>query len=55
MNGVLFRRSARSLWKTWVVFAAVLSLYVPMITAMFDPKLNATLDEIVTALSLIHI
>ena len=50
MNGVLFRRSARSLWKTWVVFAAVLSLYVSMITAMFDPKLNATLDEIVTAM-----
>ena len=50
MNGVLFRRSARSLWKTWVVFAAVLSLYVSMITAMFDPKLNATLDEILTAM-----
>ena len=50
MNGVLFRRSARSLWKTWVVFAAVLSLYVSMITAMFAPKLNATLDEIVTAM-----
>ena len=50
MNGVLFRRSARSLWKTWVGFAAVLSLYVSMITAMFDPKLNATLDEIVTAM-----
>ena len=44
MNGVLFRRSARSLWKTWVVFAAVLSMYVSMITGLFDLNLKATLE-----------
>ena len=42
MNGVLFRRSARSLWKTWVVFAAVLSLYVSCLLYTSSPKSSAT-------------
>lgn len=50
MNPVLFKSSARSLLKLWLIFAAVMALYVIVITTMFDPELNATLDAIIAAM-----
>lgn len=50
MNGVLFRRSARSLWKTWDGFCGRAFAVCVHDHSHVRPKLNATLDEIVTAM-----
>ncbi len=42
----LFREGHRSSWKLLVIFAAVLSLYISMITTMFDPEMGNILQQL---------
>jgi len=44
-NATLYRREIKGSWKLFVIFAAVLTLYVVMIVGMYDPKLSSTLEE----------
>lgn len=44
MNTTLFMREVRSSYKLWLIFIAILAMYISVIISMFDPKLGETLD-----------
>ena len=44
MNTTLFKRELRSSYKLWLIFIAILAMYISVIISMFDPKLGETLD-----------
>ena len=44
MNTTLFMREVRSSYKLWLIFIAILAMYISVIIFMFDPKLGETLD-----------
>lgn len=45
MNGTLFKKGLAGLWKFLVVFMAILTLYITMIVAMYDPEMSKMLEE----------
>ena len=47
MNLPLFKQGCRSNSKILLLFAAVLTMYISLITTMFDPKIGSILDQMV--------
>jgi ABC-2 type transport system permease protein len=45
-NLALYRREMKGVWKTHVIIAAVLTLYIPVIISMYDPDMRETLDKL---------
>lgn len=45
MVQTLFYRNIQSIWKPWVIFAVVMSMYAVMIISMFDPQLGKSLQQ----------
>ena len=50
MNRALFVRSVKSIAKLWLVFTAVLSMYIVMITMMYSPEMNESLNILVESM-----
>ncbi|HOP10130.1 MAG TPA: ABC transporter permease subunit [Oscillospiraceae bacterium] len=44
-NATLYRREIKGSWKLFVIFAAVLTMYIVMIVGMYNPELSDMLDE----------
>jgi ABC-2 type transport system permease protein len=45
-NLALYRREMKNIWKMLVIFAGILTLYIPMIVSMYDPDMRETLDKL---------
>ena len=50
MNRALFVRSLKSISKIWLVFSAVLSMYIILITMMYNPEMNEGLNMLVESM-----
>ena len=50
MNMTLYKREIKGSWKLFVIFAAVLTMYIFMIVGMFDPELSDMLDQFTKAM-----
>ena len=45
MNGTLYKREMKGSVKLLLIFGAVITLYVTIITTMYEPEMMATLDS----------
>lgn len=50
ISGTLFKREAKSNYKLFLIFLAVLTMYSCMITSMFDPKLGESLKQMANSM-----
>ena len=44
MHKVLFCRNVQTLWKPWMIFSAIMTMYLAVIVSMFDPSLGESLN-----------
>ena len=44
MHKALFCRDVQTLWKPWLIFSAILTMYTVVIISMFDPSLGESLN-----------
>lgn len=44
MHKALFCRDVQTLWKPWLIFSAILTMYIVIIISMFDPSLGESLN-----------
>lgn len=50
MIGTLFAKEFKSCLPLVIIFAAILTVYIVAVTAMYDPDMNATLDQMIQAM-----
>jgi len=50
MSRTLFRYTTRSNWVIWVIFFAIMALYLSMIISMYDPEDAGAMSEMLTLL-----
>lgn len=48
MNVALFTSGLKGSWKLWLIFLAVMSMYIGVVISMFDPDLGSAMDELIS-------
>lgn len=46
MNYTLYKIGIKGSWKLWLIFLAVMMMYIPIVVSMFDPKLGNVLSSL---------
>lgn len=50
MNVALYKNGLKENWKLWLIFLAVMSMYISVVISMFDPNLGSVMDEMTAAM-----
>lgn len=50
MNLTLYKLGLKGSWKLWLIFLAVMSMYICVVISMFDPEIGSVMDELAAAM-----
>ncbi|PKM62716.1 MAG: hypothetical protein CVU97_03980, partial [Firmicutes bacterium HGW-Firmicutes-21] len=50
MNAALLKQGIKSTWKTLVIFAAVVTMYVSIMVLMYDPEMSKVFEEFINVM-----
>lgn len=50
MVKTLFVRNLKTIYKPWIIFSAILTMYITVIIGMFDPALGESLNQMMESM-----
>ena len=51
MVKTLFVRNLKTIYKPWIIFSAILTMYITVIIGMFDPALGESLNQMMESIA----
>lgn len=50
MNAALYKNGIKGCWKLWLIFLAVMGMYIAVVISMFDPDVGSAMTELTEAM-----
>lgn len=50
MNSTLYKTGIAGSWRLWIIFLAIMSMYIGVVISMFDPDLGSIMNELTAAM-----
>lgn len=50
MNSTLYKTGIMGSWRLWIIFLAIMSMYIGVVISMFDPDLGSIMNELTAAM-----